>query len=1398
MASFCVHGLAILSFGFAVKFRSTHIAPRCEARPRNVIYNPDPRAACQDRGNPWLGWVPWVLKLSYEDMIKGIEGTGTREGGLSGSMLRVNMDNIVMLRFHSYCLRVSTLAFFVYTLVLLPVYWTAGCSDQMVKELCVVGNKTLTNYDRTTLANIVPATNVNATELIGLSARLYAVVFCSWLVTWYACYELKQEWVDVLAMRRFYFLESDHWKDRQQDFEQTVMLSQSQHSEIDSISPDRAPTRRRRRMKRMKLANKETDYVRDRDPWIPHPELRDTPPAVALYSVLVGGVPSMPAVATENKDGGPDIEANADRESANREWQLSVTSAFFDHCIPNQPGFSSSVAAVTILPHANELAKSWRKWYVAAAKLRRLRFIRKQIRMKRHYDIDVYSDVNDADEDEEARQAATPPPLKHAVSQSAYNDQTAAPRADYNREVFGSAMDDDVEELLMEALDFGPEQTAVYSRELAQSASPCCPNGCFEGAVVQARIDELLELEQIALEEVEVANLELQAARQNAVLNSRTKDTKNGAEKATMKQKEKEKKEKGRDSIKDKPTFIKPKLSKAKSVLLRDDLPIGVVKNFIEHDTVKNLLGRDASVPNDNNTLADRRPAQTAGNNKFDLEAKLLSGKSGPFQLGNSSHNSSHSNEPANGNGRRQTAVSSGSAGSVSSSSDEDDSSQQRQSYSRIPSIKEEMYQPADKPEPRRSWNGHNGHQMYRLDPLSESVASHPYQRPASFRGRAYSGSEASFRADTVSSYDRGSFRVQKRRLSKRPSIASYGPSDAWALVDAIALDSQEPIAKNDEAKDKRKSTRVLSGGNWELSSLTDFLKMLGMGVFKFLRWTTVQSLAKSNEAVDLVAADATYAVVTFTSRQAAVAARKVLADGRGSTRWQQLDTLPIPPLADAAACDLLTCRGCCRPVTLSINDRQKKWRWYLSMGLLATIYVFWTFPLTFLAGFANSENLNAVFPGLQDLKDTYLTAELLSSLIVALLYAGFLAICPVLFKTIANFGSNANSTVEAEFSALKYFWWFMVVSAFSGTLLQSMILDGFTTSNGVTIGNELQEVLTTIAATIPSEISPLWINWIIVKTSVTAPLMYMLQLNTFLLDWAQLKCCERAVRGGGPGGPLPYRIYVDSGYVLLCVFALAPAAPLVAPFAFLYFLFSTPMLRRGVIFMYRPKFDAGGVRFPFLFEMCISGMFVGQLLLAIMMGLKKSLGPSVLAASTFVPTLFFRDAMRARYLRAFNDVGLLQTSLLDGWDTASPECMETREERRRFLVDSHKAAYVPVCMASSLTMEVLTAEPAVVVPTIQETESELNIHNNSSAESPMKDISMADVSRRESMHIGSGPKQFGATLRRASTILVPPLMMDEMEVKFDEEDDEDEYDYSESNRDYYDCFSEREDNKQT
>lgn len=59
----------------------------------------------------------------------------------------------------------------------------------------------------------------------------------------------------------------------------------------------------------------------------------------------------------------------------------------------------------------------------------------------------------------------------------------------------------------------------------------------------------------------------------------------------------------------------------------------------------------------------------------------------------------------------------------------------------------------------------------------------------------------------------------------------------------------------------------------------------------------------------------------------------------------------------------------------------------------LGTIYFLYTIPLTAAASFANSQNLNQLFPKLQHIEQgnhTLLTANLLSSLIAALIWALF------------------------------------------------------------------------------------------------------------------------------------------------------------------------------------------------------------------------------------------------------------------------------------------------------------------------------------------------------------------------------------------------------------------------
>ena len=84
----------------------------------------------------------------------------------------------------------------------------------------------------------------------------------------------------------------------------------------------------------------------------------------------MGGLPGLPREVFDEDD----VEVLSQNSL---DWQLAVTTTLFDHCVPNQPGFSSSIAAVTILPDATELALEWKRWFIATGSLRRFKFIRR-------------------------------------------------------------------------------------------------------------------------------------------------------------------------------------------------------------------------------------------------------------------------------------------------------------------------------------------------------------------------------------------------------------------------------------------------------------------------------------------------------------------------------------------------------------------------------------------------------------------------------------------------------------------------------------------------------------------------------------------------------------------------------------------------------------------------------------------------------------------------------------------------------------------------------------------------------------------------------------------------------------------------------------------------------------
>lgn len=142
------------------------------------------------------------------------------------------------------------------------------------------------------------------------------------------------------------------------------------------------------------------------------------------------------------------------------------------------------------------------------------------------------------------------------------------------------------------------------------------------------------------------------------------------------------------------------------------------------------------------------------------------------------------------------------------------------------------------------------------------------------------------------------------------------------------------------------------------------------------------------------------------------------------------------------------------------------------------------------------------------------------------------------------------------------------------------------------------------------------------------------------------------------------------------------------------------------------------------------------------MMGVKRAYGPAILAGLAVVPTWSFHVVCLDRFLQCYNDAGLLQTSELDGWNLEEKTSVREREGFRKWLVDCHKASYLPICVNGEDNH--LTAEPAAVIPTDRDEDDMLFDSMNPNA---MPLLDSPDRSSTASPVSGGGGRQRASTM---------------------------------------------------
>jgi hypothetical protein len=485
------------------------------------------------------------------------------------------------------------------------------------------------------------------------------------------------------------------------------------------------------------------------------------------------------------------------------------------------------------------------------------------------------------------------------------DDETASNRfqdAELNRQIsqyreaYGSSEGpSDLDFKIFRSLNYGPEQQAVYSREMAQGAAACCPNGCCEGRVRRQPIDRLLEMEEATIERLENAQYQLQCAQMQAAV-----------------------------SIVDKGDMKKGKSLDETELMLQTNTESAIRHSPSRpgtHGSVSTTSGEGVEFP----TLEDLFSLSDDGsNNSVDVQPKCQDGTESLSSNGRNSISQADSNDLSqgsrgNGAGRLSALSANTALQPISEHTSERDLTSPTPKFG-ITSPNNSVYTQAMGGSFLRMTS--EGRFLFNNNTMDfddeSSTAS------AINTNRFTNGSQPEITSPTETSLRRRTFTGQSFK-TVRSDADQTKSSNQWEQVNNI-------LRKDDVEGLERKNKKDIETGVWTMptpKSAASTLKASFISHMKAIgRWT--KSKTTNNPITQKLAKDSTYAVVTFSSRQAAVAARHCLADGRGVDRWLSLETVPVPPLADAAPCDMITCRGCCRPVTLNLNQNQLMLRRYV------------------------------------------------------------------------------------------------------------------------------------------------------------------------------------------------------------------------------------------------------------------------------------------------------------------------------------------------------------------------------------------------------------------------------------------------------------------------------------
>jgi hypothetical protein len=276
----------------------------------------------------------------------------------------------------------------------------------------------------------------------------------------------------------------------------------------------------------------------------------------------------------------------------------------------------------------------------------------------------------------------------------------------------------------------------------------------------------------------------------------------------------------------------------------------------------------------------------------------------------------------------------------------------------------------------------------------------------------------------------------------------------------------------------------------------------------------------------------------------------------------------------------------------------------------------FWTIPVTFVSSIATSAALSDQLPFLSFVQDNDVARGFIEGVLPTLILYAFMALLPLMLLALAKMRCIEAFSWQGM-TVANYYFLFQVFNVFLVFLISNSIFDQISglIDHPTTIVSLLGDSLPKVAN--------FFTNYIMLQAFAGYPLQ-LLQILRLLVVYPKVRwMCktEKEVLIAQMPPAMDYStVFPRASLVFMIAMAYATIAPIILPFAFIYFAFGYVVYYNQLMYVFIPEFESGGEFWPVVFQHCCAALVVAQLTLIGLFGVK--LAPSQAALSVVMPFL--------------------------------------------------------------------------------------------------------------------------------------------------------------------------------